>query len=59
VVVVIGLSQKNAVRLGQDGACAFLEKSALGLDKGCETLLNAVAGILKKLSLEVPAGSSR
>jgi CheY-like chemotaxis protein len=54
VVVVTGLSQKNAVRLGQDGACAFLEKSELALDKGCQTLLNAVAAILKKQGLEVP-----
>jgi len=54
VVVFTGLSQKNAVRLQQDGACAFLEKSELGLDKGCETLLAALAEIVKKLNLEVP-----
>jgi CheY-like chemotaxis protein len=53
VVVFTGLSHKNAVRLQQDGACAFLEKSDLGLDKGCETLLNALAEILRKLNLEV------
>jgi len=47
VVVLTGLSQKNAVRLQQDGACAFLEKSELGLDKGCETLLAALAGIVR------------
>ncbi|HYM75781.1 MAG TPA: response regulator [Candidatus Dormibacteraeota bacterium] len=57
VVVFTGLSQKNEVRLRQDGACAFLEKSELGLDRGCETLLNSVAGILKGLGLEVPAGA--
>ena len=55
VVVFTGLSQKNAVRLEQDGACAFLEKSELGLDKGSETLLAALAGIVRKLNLEVPA----
>lgn len=54
VVVFTGLSQKNAVRLQQDGACAFLEKSELGLDKGCETLLAALAEIMTKLNLEVP-----
>jgi CheY-like chemotaxis protein len=55
VVVFTGLSQKNAVRLQQDGACAFLEKSELGLDKGCETLLAALADILRRLNLKVPA----
>jgi CheY-like chemotaxis protein len=55
VVVFTGLSQKNAARLQQDGACAFLEKSALGLDKGCEAFLAALAGIVRTLNLEVPA----
>ena len=54
VVVLTGLSQKNAARLQEDGACAFLEKSALGLDKGAEKLLAALAGIMGKLSLQVP-----
>jgi CheY-like chemotaxis protein len=56
VVVLTGLSQKNAARLQQDGACAFLEKSALGLDKGCEALLAVLAPIVRKLKLEVPEG---
>ena len=51
VVAFTGLSTKNAVRLQQDGACAFLEKADLGLDKGCETLLASLAEILKKLKL--------
>lgn len=54
VVAFNGLSQKNAMRLQKDGACAFLEKSALELDKGCDTLLAALAGILLQLKLEVP-----
>ena len=58
VVVLTGLSQKNALRLQQDGACAFLEKSELGLDSGCNTLLAALADILRRLKLEVPAGDS-
>jgi len=56
VVAFTGLSQKNAMRLQRDGACAFLEKSALELDKGCDTLLTALAEILRQLKLEVPAG---
>jgi len=55
VVVLTGLSQKNAARLRQDGACAFLEKSEPGLDKGAEKLLAALTEIIRKLSLEVPA----
>lgn len=55
VIVFTGLSGKNAVRLQQDGACAFLEKSTLALDKGNEAFLAALAEILKKLNLEVPA----
>jgi CheY-like chemotaxis protein len=47
VVVLSGLSQKNAARLKQDGACAYLEKSALELDKGCQGLLSALADILR------------
>lgn len=55
VVVFTGLSGKNAARLEQDGASAFLEKSTLGLDKGCEAFLVALAAIMKKLNLEAPA----
>jgi len=54
VVAFTGLSQKNATRLREDGAYAFLDKSELGLEKGCETLLNVLAGILRELKLEVP-----
>ena len=50
VVVITGMSQKNAARLQEDGAFGFLEKSALELDKGSEKLLSAVGEILKKLA---------
>jgi len=49
VVVITGLSQKNAARLQVDGAAGFLEKSTLELDKGPERLLAAVEEILKNL----------
>lgn len=58
VVVVTGLSHKNAGRLQQDGACAYLEKSQLGLEKGCETLLATLAEIVKKLNLETPRAAA-
>ena len=54
VVVFTGLSQKNAARLEKDGACAFLEKTELGLDKGCDAFLAALADIVRKQKLEVP-----
>jgi len=49
VVVMTGMSQKNAARLRADGAFGFLEKSTLGLDKGSEKLLVALRDILKTL----------
>jgi len=49
VVVLTGMSQKNAERLQADGAAGFLEKSALGLDKGAEALLVAVRDIVHRL----------
>jgi len=58
VVVFTGLSQKNSARLQKDGAFGFLEKSELGLDKGCETLLAALSEILRKLGLEEPKPAS-
>jgi len=50
VVVLTGLSPKNAERLQEDGADGFLEKSALGLDQGSEALLVAVRDIVHRLS---------
>ena len=54
VVACTGLSQKNAARLKKDGVCAFLDKSALELDKGSQKLIEAVAGILRELPTIVP-----
>lgn len=59
VVVLTGMSGKNAERLRRDGAFAFLGKAELALDKGAEHLVGAVAEILRKLNLEVPAGTQR
>jgi CheY-like chemotaxis protein len=50
VVVMSGMSQKNAQRLQQYGALGFLEKSSLELDKGTEKLLAALDQIFKTLS---------
>jgi CheY-like chemotaxis protein len=49
VVVLTGLSVKNADRLKADGAFAFLEKSTLELDKGARVLLAMLADIIKTL----------
>jgi CheY-like chemotaxis protein len=56
VVAFTGLSQKNATRLEQDGAFAFLDKGELGLDQGSEALLVALARIVQRLNLKVPPG---
>jgi len=49
VVVLSGLTQKNAARLGEDGASGYLEKGSLALDKGSEHLLKAVREIVEKI----------
>ncbi len=49
VVVLSGLSQKNAARLQGDGAFAFLEKNELSLEKGAQGLLTALQDIIKRL----------
>jgi len=56
VVVLTALSHRNAARLQQDGASAFMEKSELGLEKGSETLLTELALIMRRLHLELPEG---
>lgn len=50
VVVMSGLSQKNAAKLEKDGAFAFLEKSELALDQGSEPLLVKLESIKKQLA---------
>lgn len=48
VIVLSGLSQKNASRLVADGAISFFEKSLLERDNGPELLRSAVEQVLKK-----------
>jgi two-component system alkaline phosphatase synthesis response regulator PhoP len=52
VIVITGMTQKNAARLQEDGAAGFLEKSSLELEKGSERLLNAVQQFLNPASSE-------
>jgi len=59
VVVLTGMSQKNADWLRRDGAFGFLGKAELALDKGADALLAAVADFVKKLHLEVPTETAR
>lgn len=49
VVVISGMTEKNAARLQEDGAAGFLEKSTLEMDKGPERLLARVHDIVSKL----------
>jgi len=58
VVVMTGMSQKNAGRLEQDGAIGFLEKSSLELDKGSQKLVAALQEIFQKISSGHPRATS-
>ena len=58
VVILSGLSQKNADRLHADGAFAFLEKSTLEMDKNARVLLATLAEIIERLPRqEAPASA--
>jgi CheY-like chemotaxis protein len=52
VVVVTGMSHKNAERLEKDGAAGFLEKADLALEGGPERLLKAFREILARIASE-------
>jgi CheY-like chemotaxis protein len=52
VVVVTGMSQKNAGRLEKDGAAGFLEKADLALEGGPDRLLKALQEILGRIASE-------
>jgi len=54
VVVLSGMSHKNAARLEADGAFAFLEKSELALDQGSEPLLVKLESLKKQLLASLP-----
>jgi len=47
--------QKMRRGSGRMGRAPALEKSTLEWDKGCETLLNALASIPRELDLKIPA----
>ncbi len=49
VVVLTGMSQKNAPKLQADGAFAFLEKGALELEKGSAKLLSELQQIMERI----------
>jgi two-component system cell cycle response regulator DivK len=48
VMMLTGLSQKNAKQMQKDGACGFFEKSDSMLGKGPHSLLASVDRILRK-----------
>jgi CheY-like chemotaxis protein len=56
VVAFTGMSSRNAERLQQEGAVAYLEKSELGMERGCERLLAALKEIVAKLESGATAG---
>jgi len=58
VIVMTGMSQKNAARLEHDGASGFLEKSALELEKGAGKLVEALDEMLKTLPNQSARGTT-
>jgi DNA-binding response OmpR family regulator len=52
VIVLTSLSQKNEKKLLQEGAAAYFEKSAIGLDKGSDRLAAAVETVLHRINQE-------
>lgn len=51
VIVLTGMSDKNAERLRKDGAFAFLSKEELALNQGARPLLKAMAQLAEELQL--------
>jgi CheY-like chemotaxis protein len=58
VIVLTGMSGKNAARLQQDGASGFLEKSSLALDQGVDKLLVALEELRQKLPAKSAGATS-
>lgn len=50
VIVLTGLSQRNEAKLKNDGAAAYIEKSALDLEGSADTLLHRVESVLARSS---------
>ena len=57
VMVLTSLSQSNEVRLINEGATAYFEKSLLTLDKGSEHFVDAVEKMLAKVDKAKAAGA--
>ena len=51
VLMLTGLSLKNAKQMEKDGACGFLEKSDAMLGNGADALLATIDRILNKPNL--------
>ncbi len=49
VIVLTSLSQRNEEKLVGDGAVAYIEKSALGLDEGSSSLVAAMRKIIAQV----------
>ena len=59
VVVLSSLPQKNAEKLKHDGASAYFEKSALGVDNGSGALIRAIDEVLRSSHATASAGGKR
>ena len=59
VVVLTSLPQKNAEKLMHDGAAAYFEKAALGVDNGSGALVRAIDDVLRSSRAAASAGGVR
>ncbi len=58
VIIISGLSERNAARLKADGAAAMFEKGALELDKSCTKLLAVLERTMGESKFQAKAGSA-
>ena len=59
VVVLSSLPQKNEEKLKNDGATAYFEKSALGVDNSSSALVRAIDDVLRSSKAAAGAGGMR
>jgi len=59
VVVLSSLPQKNEEKLKNDGAVAYFEKSALGVDNSSNALVRAIDDVLRSSKAAAGAGGMR
>ena len=57
VIVLSSLPQKNEEKLKQNGAAAYFEKAALGVESGSVGLIRAIEAVISSLKVSAAAAS--